>query len=151
ALTCAGVDARTTAGQETGGTSPAVAQSSGFGLEFTPLARVLHVRTTVFSRSPSLLPSNLHSPSRRDCGIHPTERGNRGRYQKDRRQGGTQKAQAYGAQKGSAQGQAHHSARLAEEKSEEDGARPVEAVRTGARCQVSVYGAPASRTPRYAL
>ena len=106
-------------------------------IEFIAPSGLLPVSIIVFSRAPSLLPSNLHSPSRRDRGIHPTERGNRGRHQKDRRQGGTQEAQAYGAQEGSAQGQAHHSARLAEEKSEEDGPRPEQAVRTGVTFQVS--------------
>jgi hypothetical protein len=108
-------------------------------LEFTPLARLLRVRAAAFSHAPPLLPSNLHSPSRRDRGIHPTERGNRGRHQKDRRQDGTQKAQAHGAQKSCAQGQAHHPARLAQEESQEDGPRPVEALReTGVRFHVSV-------------
>ena len=83
-------------------------------------------RITVFSRTPSLLTSRVHSPSRRDHGIHTTERGLRGRYQENRRQGGTQKGQAHGAQKGRTQSQAHHPARLDEEKSQEDGPRPVE-------------------------
>ena len=54
---------------------------------------------------------------------------NSGRHHKDHGQSRTQEAQARGAQKSGPQGQAHHPARLAKEKSEEDGPRPVEAVK----------------------
>jgi hypothetical protein len=52
----------------------------------------------------------------------------RGRYHKDQGQGGTQETEASGAQESRPQGEAHHATRLNEEKSEEDGARAVEAL-----------------------
>ena len=40
-------------------------------LKFIARAGLLRVRAAVFPRAPSLLPSNLHSPTRRANGIHP--------------------------------------------------------------------------------